>query len=144
MMAAKNVGVYQKPVPVIDEDSKPYWDAARQHKLKIQQCSKCMRFIFYPRALCPYCENTSLEWQELNGRGIIYSFTVVRFAISSAYRDDVPYITALVELNEGIRIMANVVECAPETVKIGMQVEVVFEDVTSDVSLPQFRLSEKV
>lgn len=131
---------YNKPLPIIDGESKPYWEAARRHELVLPRCNNCSRFHFYPRILCPYCKHASLTWEKVSGRGTIYSFTVSRVPISPAYQDDVPYVVALVELEEGPRIMTNIVDCTPEQVKIGLPVEVCFQDVTDEVTLPQFRL----
>lgn len=131
---------YNKPLPVIDGDSKPYWDAAREHRLSLPRCNDCGKFHFYPRNLCPYCKSQSLTWEDVSGEGTVYSYTVPRVPITPAYQDDVPYVVALVELAEGPRMMANIIDCEPEQVKIGAKVKVVFQDVTEEVTLPQFRL----
>jgi uncharacterized OB-fold protein len=129
---------YDGPLPRPDKDSGFYWDAARRHELVLQQCLDCERFRFYPRYVCPNCLSDKFEWRPATGRGYIYSFTVIHRAPSPAFRDRVPYVLALVELEEGVRMMTNIVGCDPETVRIGMSVEVFFDDVTEDVTLPKF------
>jgi uncharacterized OB-fold protein len=131
---------YEGPLPRPDKDSKPYWDGARQHELLLQQCSECEKFRFYPRSVCPYCFSDRFEWRASKGRGSVYSFTVIHRAPSPAFRDKVPYVLALIELEEGVRMMSNVIECDPAAVRIGRAVEVVFEDLTEEITLPKFRL----
>lgn len=133
-------GEYKKPLPIIDEDSRPYWEAARRHELSLPQCNDCGKFHFYPRNFCPHCKGQSLTWKAVSGKGKVYSYTVPRVPISPAYQDSVPYVVALVELDEGPRIMANIIDCQPEEVEIGAEVEVTFQDVTDEITLPQFRL----
>lgn len=128
-------------MPKPDKDSAVYWDAARSHKLVLQQCLECQRFRFYPRSVCPHCLSDTFEWREASGRGHIYSFTVIHRAPTPAFRDRVPYVLALIELQEGVRMMTNIVGCDPDAVRIGESVEVVFDDVTDEVTLPKFRLA---
>ncbi|HWP43730.1 MAG TPA: Zn-ribbon domain-containing OB-fold protein [Blastocatellia bacterium] len=132
---------YVGPLPKPDNDSAEYWDAARRHKLVLQQCIECQRFRFYPRSVCPHCLSDRFEWRPASGRGKVYSFTVIHRAPAQAFRDRVPYVLALVELEEGVRMMTNIVECDPDTVRIGESVEVTFDDVTDEVTLPKFRLA---
>lgn len=132
---------YDGPLPKPDNDSAVYWDAARSHKLVIQQCLECQKFRFYPRSVCPHCLSDTFEWREASGRGRIYSFTVIHRAPTPAFRDRVPYVLALIELQEGVRMMTNIVGCDPESVEIGKAVEVTFDDVTDEVTLPKFRLA---
>ena len=129
----------QRPLPKPDQDSVVYWEAARRHELLLQQCGACNQFRFYPRSICPNCLSDEFEWRRAAGRGIVYSFTVIHRPPFPAFRDKVPYVLALVELSEGVRMMTNIVDCNPNTVEIGMAVEVTFEDVTEEVTLPQFK-----
>ncbi len=131
---------YAKPLPVPDGDTRRYWDAAREHRLMIQRCQDCQRAIFYPRSVCPHCMSDRLEWIQASGRGTIYSYTVVHRS-PAAFKDDVPYVVALIDLAEGVRMMSNVVACAPSDVRIGAAVEVIFDDVTPEITLPKFRLA---
>jgi len=130
---------YQKYLPRIDEESRGYWEALARHELYIQRCRDCGAKRFYPRAHCPVCLSAATEWVRASGRGTVYSFTVTYQNQAPGYRDTLPYVLAVVELAEGVRLMTNVVDCAPEAVRIGMPVEVLFEDVTPEVTLPKFR-----
>jgi uncharacterized OB-fold protein len=132
---------YEGPLPRPDKDSQAYWDAARRHELVLQRCSECNRFRFYPRSICPYCLSDQFEWRRASGRGAIYSFTIIHRPPVPAFRDRVPYVLALIDLEEGVRMMSNVVDCDPHSVEIGMAVEVIFEDITEEITLPKFRLS---
>jgi uncharacterized OB-fold protein len=130
---------YVRPLPVPDGDTKPYWDAAKQHRLVIQRCDACDHAIFYPRSICPECMSDRISWIEASGSGTIYSYTVVHRA-PAQFADDAPYVVALIDLTEGVRLMSNVVGSPPADVHIGARVSVVFDDVTPDVTLPKFRL----
>lgn len=130
---------YQKPLPVIDPGSAPFWGAAREHRLSIPLCLDCGLYHFYPRELCPHCHSGNLEWRDVSGRGTIYTFTIARRPAGPAYADDVPYIIALIDLAEGPRMMTNVIAPDVEAVRIGDAVEVVFDDVTDEVTLPKFK-----
>jgi uncharacterized OB-fold protein len=130
---------YRKPLPRIDEESRGYWEALARHELYFQRCRDCGTQRLYPRALCPACLSSSTEWVRASGRGSVYSFTVTHQNQSPGFRDELPYVLALVELDEGPRLMTNVVGCAPDAVRIGMRVEVVYDDVAPDVTLAKFR-----
>jgi len=132
------MAAYEGPLPKPDQDSQVYWEAARRHELVLQQCSSCQRFRFYPRIICPYCFSDTFEWRQVSGRGTVYSFTVIHRPPFPAFRDKVPYVLALVELDEEVRMMSNIVNCDPQAVEIGMPVKVKFEDVTEEITLPQF------
>lgn len=130
---------YPKPLPRIDEESKGYWEACQRRELVIQRCGACGVLRHYPRALCPRCLSEAVEWVRASGRGTVYTFTVTHQNQAPGFRDALPYVLAYVELDEGVRLLTNVVDCAPEAVRIGMAVEVVFEDATPAVTLPKFR-----
>ena len=130
---------YKKPLPRIDEESRGFWEALQRHELYVQRCRRCSTTRFYPRAVCPVCMSSDVEWVRCSGRGTVYSFTVTHQNQAPGFREELPYVLAIVELDEGPRVMTNVVGCAVDAVKVGMAVEVVFEDVTSDVTLAKFR-----
>lgn len=132
--------MYEKPLPTIDPESRPYWDALKQHRLMLKHCRDCQRHHFYPRELCPHCHSDALEWAQAAGTGCIYSYTVARRPAGPAYKSDTPYVVAIVELDEGARMMTNIVTADVEAVRIGQRVMVRFEDVTAEVTLPKFRL----
>ncbi len=128
-----------KPTPPLDPWTRPYWEAARENRLLLQYCEKCARHIFYPRRYCPFCDNDQLSWVESRGLGHIYAFTVVYNNAPSAFLPDMPYVIAIVKLDEGVQMMSNIVGCSPEQVQSELRVEVVFEKVSDEVTLPKFR-----
>ncbi len=132
---------YDKPLPVIDPGTRPFWDAARDHRLSIPKCKSCGKYHFYPRELCPHCHSDDLEWTDISGLGEIYSFTIARRPAGPVYADDVPYVIAMIALDEGPRMMTNLIVDDVETVQIGDRVAVHFDDVTDEVTLPKFVLA---
>ena len=134
---------YLKPLPKSDPVTAPFWDSVTRGAMEIQRCDDCRTFVFYPRALCPHCSSRALRWTKVSGRGQIHSMTIVHRPTNTAFKGDSPYVVALVELEEGCRLMSNIVQAAPtpDSVKIGMAVEVVYDRVTDDVTLPKFRLT---
>lgn len=129
----------EKPPPVPTGETRAYWEGCRRHELRIQQCIACGHSQFYPRLYCTVCMSEQIEWVRASGRGRIMSFTVVYRPVTKAFAADVPYIVALIRLDEGPQLMSNIVECASERVTIGMPVIVTFEDRSEDVSVPVFR-----
>lgn len=136
---------WQKPVPPMDPESKPFWEACRRHELYIQQCTVCHQHYYYPRNICPHCLSSEVEWVKLSGRGQIYTYTVTYQHGGAGFRDNLPFVMAYVELDGtgGVRMLTNVVDCDPEAVRIGLPVEVTFVDVDAERAIPMFRLSEK-
>ncbi len=134
---------YTKPIPVPSEDSRPYWEAARKHELKLQKCSDCGAFRLPPSVVCPECTSMSAEWAAVSGRGRIYSFVIFHRAYHPAFKDDIPYAVAVIELEEGPRLLSNVVGCSPDEIRCDMSLEVYFEDITPEITLPKFKLIPK-
>lgn len=132
--------MYDKPLPVIDGESRPYWAALKQHRLTIQRCTDCGKHHFYPRALCPHCHSDAVEWVDARGTGTIYSYTIARRPAGPAFKADTPYVVAVIDLDEGARMMTNIVTDDVEAVRIGQRVTVQYDDVTDEVTLPKFRL----
>ena len=130
---------YRKPLPHINNYSKPFWEGAKRHELLIQKCKDCKKYVFYPKLVCPFCLSGNLEWIRASGHGKIYSYSVINSYQPKAFADDVPYVIAIIELDEGVRMMSNIVECDPEMVRCDMDVTVVFDDVTEEITLPKFR-----
>lgn len=129
---------YAKPLPRVDEESKGFWEACQRHELYLQRCRACHVLRYYPRALCPQCLSSDVEWVLSSGRGAVYTFTVCNQNQAAGFRDALPYVLAYVEVDEGVRMLSNIVGCPPEAVHVGMRVQVVFADVTPDVTLPLF------
>jgi uncharacterized OB-fold protein len=130
-----------KPLPVIDHDSAPYWEAARQGRLDIPLCGDCGKHHFYPRSICPYCHSDKLRFDTVSGRGEVHTFTIARRPAGPAFADDVPYVVALIDLEEGPRMMSRIQTDDPEKVRIGAKVEVTFVKATDEVTFPYFRMT---
>jgi uncharacterized OB-fold protein len=128
---------YRKLLPHPSPYSKPYWEAARAHELKLQQCGKCGKFIYYPRPRCQHCLSDQLEWKKCSGRGTVYSYTVAHYAPAPAFKE-LPFVLAIVDLEEGPRMTTNIV-APPDKIKIGMPVKVFFDDVTPECTLVKFK-----
>jgi uncharacterized OB-fold protein len=133
--------MYEKPLPVIDPGTAPFWQAAKEHRLLVKRCAACGQCHFYPRDFCPHCHSDAVDWHEAKGTGVIYSFTVARRPAGPAFKADAPYVVAIVQLDEGPRMMTNITGCVPEDVRIGRRVAVAYDDVTDEVTLPKFALS---
>jgi len=130
---------YTKPLPKPTPWSRPFWQGCKEMKLLVQKCEDCQKYIFYPKLFCPFCLSERLNWVESSGKGKIYSFTVVHSYQPTEFEDVVPYVIAVIELEEGVRMMSNIVECKPDDIKCDMEVEVIFEQVTDDFTFPRFR-----
>jgi uncharacterized OB-fold protein len=127
-----------KPIPVPNEDSRRFWEGCNEGKLVLQKCRLCSHVRFYPRICCTECGATETDWIEASGHGTVYSHATVHRAPSAAFKADVPYVLALVTLDEGPRMMTNIVGCKPEAVAIDMPVKVVFDRVSEDIAVPKF------
>ncbi|HUZ78947.1 MAG TPA: Zn-ribbon domain-containing OB-fold protein [Chloroflexota bacterium] len=126
------------PVPAITPETKPFWEGTTQGKLLLPRCDNCGQLIWYPRGFCPECGSLHLSWTQASGRGSIYSFTINRRG-QGDYRDVDAYALAYVELEEGPRILTNIVDCDLASLAIGQPVEVVFHDTGQGAALPRFR-----
>ena len=133
---------YNKPLPIPDIDSQPFWDRCRAHELSAQRCQDCEKFRWPPQAFCPHCYSWKFDWMKLGETGTVYSFVVVHYVSIPAFQDDVPYVVAHITIDgteDQITMISNVIQCPWQEVRIGMPVRLVFEDVTSEVTLPKFR-----
>lgn len=130
------------PAPVTNADSKPYWDAVAREELILRHCTACGEHHFPPRHLCPKCWSDKLDWTKSAGRGTVYSFTVMQRAPMPQFAKRVPYVVALVDLEEGPRMMANVVGDDALQTRVGDRVTVCFEDRGEGSKVPQFRRAE--
>lgn len=132
------------PLPVIDPDNAEFWAACKRHELVLQRCGQCKTLRHPPRPMCHVCNSMTSEWVKSNGRGRIYSYVITVQPIHPGLVGKVPLATVRVQLEEGVLFTSNVVGCAPDEIRIDMPVEVVFEDVTQEITLPKFRLSRQV
>ena len=130
---------YEKPLPQINDVNRPYWEAARQGKVVLQQCVDCGHYRYPAGLVCPSCLSDKLRWQQVSGRGRVFTWTVFHQVYHPAFARDVPYPVVAIELEEGPRMISSLKDCALEDIRIGMPVEVVFEVVSPQVSLPKFR-----
>ena len=128
-----------KPVPEVDATLAPFFAAANEARLVVQRCTACGTLRFPPRELCSACLSTKASWAEVSGRGAVFSFNVMHQIYHPAFAAEVPYAVVVVQLAEGPKLISNVVDCPIDEIRIGMRVEVVFEKVSPDVTLPKFR-----
>lgn len=130
----------QKPLPRPTADTKPFWDAVKAGELKLPKCRACEKLHYFPRPFCPFCFSWDLEWVRCSGRGTIYSY-VINHRPAPGFEDEGPYVIAVVALEEGPRMMGNMVgiEPDPELIPVDLPVEIVFEHVDEQVSMFKFR-----
>ena len=128
-----------KPLPQISPDMAPFFEAAHRRELVVQECTRCHARRFPARAICSRCLGREASWVPVSGRGAVFSFAVMHQAVHPGFAADVPYPVVVIELEEGVRLLSNLVDCPLAEVRIGLPVEVVFEDVTAEVTLPKFR-----
>lgn len=130
---------YQKPLPSPDADTQPFWDSCKRHAMALQLCGSCGRFRYPPRPGCPYCLSEDAEWTQVSGQGSVYVSLHVHHPPNEAWKESTPYNVSMIELAEGVRMWSNVVGCEPSEVAIGDAVELVYDDVTPEVTLAKFR-----
>ena len=128
-----------KPLPKINADTQTFWDGCRQHVFRIQKCGDCGHLRWPPAFLCPNCLSKNTQWIAASGRGPVYSYAVYHVAFDPAFQEDLPYVVALVTLEEGPHILSNIVGCDPHKVICDMPVEVIWNEATESVTLPKFR-----
>lgn len=133
---------YDKPLPTITDENRPFWDATRRGELRLQRCRDCGRYRYPIAPVCPRCLGPEAEWAAVSGRGRVFSFVVFHQVYHQAFKHDVPYNVALVQLDEGPFMFGNVVGIGNERLVCDMPVSVVFERVTEAVTLPRFRPEE--
>ena len=124
--------------PIIDASTQEFWDAARRGVLRIKRCADCGAYHYYPRPFCPVCWSTNVAWVDAAGTGTLYTYSIIYANDLPAFRDRVPYVVAIVELDEGPRMETNVVGCPLDEVRVGMRLVVTFED-EGEIVLPRFR-----
>ena len=125
------------PVPIPTEISGPFWSACRRSELMVQNCGECGAFVFIPQAACTTCLSASLDWVQSSGVGVLYSYSVVWRPQQPAFQ--VPYVAAIIELDEGWHMLSNLVDAELNSIRVGMRVRVCFKPVTETITLPLFR-----
>lgn len=133
--------MYDKPLPVIDRSNQAYWDGCRAGRLLLPRCEDCGRTWFPPSANCPGCLSRRIAWIPASGRGRIWSWNVFHRAYFPGFAAELPYLTALVELAEGPLMASTIVGAAAADLRCDLPVEVVFDQVTAEVTLPKFRIA---
>ncbi|MBW2422671.1 MAG: OB-fold domain-containing protein [Deltaproteobacteria bacterium] len=130
-----------RPLPQQTELAEGYWEAARRHELAVQRCTDCGVLRHYPQERCPECLSAAVEWATLSGRGTIYTYVVAHAAFHPFFQDRLPYVVATIDLDEGIRMVSDLDE-PEDAIRIGAPVEVFFEELAGEITLPRFRLSK--
>jgi uncharacterized OB-fold protein len=126
-------------LPTPDDATRPFWDAARAGRFLIKRCRECGRAHFYPRPFCPHCWSTAVDWEEASGAASLYTWSVVHQNDLPPWPERVPYVAAVVDLEEGPRVITNVVDCEFDRLRVGMPLQVTFRPASDDVTLPVFR-----
>jgi uncharacterized OB-fold protein len=134
-----------RPPPQPDEITRSYWEAAAEGRLVLQRCEDCGRLQYPPEIVCSYCSHQGFELTEVSGRATLYSFALVERPFHAGFVNRVPYVLALVELDEqpGLRMLTNLLDTDPEALEIGMELELCFEQI-GEMRVPQFRPAELV
>jgi uncharacterized OB-fold protein len=129
----------QRPLPQpITPEARPYWDGLKEGKLRLPRCRECGRPFFYPRVACPFCASRAIAWMDASGRGKLHAFSIAHQPFNRALKVPPPYVLALVELEEGPRMMGNLINVEPDPARLScdMPVRVVFSKLTDDVTIP--------
>jgi uncharacterized protein len=130
---------YNKPIPVPSAESQAYWDGLRDRKLLMPRCDACGNYWFPPSLLCPHCNATNWTWTSTSGRGRIFSYVVYHRIYHPGFADEVPYAVAVIELDEGPRMVSNVIGIAPDKLACDLRVQVVYQPITDTITLPKFK-----
>ena len=134
---------YNKPLPALDGLTREFYDFCKKEDLHFQKCTACGTFRHIPREMCAECNSFEWDWVRSSGKGQIYSWVVVNRALHPAFYDPsadaVPMAPVVVEMEEGVRLLSNMIDCPHDQLEMDMPVEVVYEAVTDDVTLPRFR-----
>lgn len=130
---------YTKPLPLLTSLSKAFYEGCKENKLLYQHCKDCEEVIFYPKIVCPNCMGTNLDWKESTGKGKIFTFTVAYDFAPPEFASSTPYALAVVNLEEGFSMLTNIVDCDLNKIECDMPVEVLFDPVTPEITLPKFR-----
>jgi uncharacterized protein len=128
---------YPKPLPRKIPEAEPFWASVKAHKMELPWCLECNRAHYYPQGVCPFCWSDRLEYRPASGNGTLYSFCRVGRAPTAEFKADVPYTLCIVDLEEGVRFFSTLVGDDQDSFEIGMPVEVVYDDVTEEVTLPR-------
>jgi uncharacterized OB-fold protein len=127
-----------RPLPILDEDNREFWESCHRHAMTLQRCSACSRMRYYPAPICSSCGSLDFAWEPVSGNGVVYTYSIVRRPATPAFKDEVPYVYAIVELEEGPMMPTNIVGVPVDDVSIGIPVRLTYRDMTEDITLPVF------
>jgi len=130
---------YAKPLPTMEGFAKEFYEWCKRRELRFQRCKDCGTWRHVPREMCAACGSWTWEWAASSGRGTVFTWTTIARALHPAFQTDTPYAPVVIEMDEGVRLLSQMVDCPPDQLQIGMPVEVVFEDVVPEITLPKFR-----
>ena len=130
---------YQKPLPLVTSLNQPYWDGLKNREFKLQRCDGCGKVWYPPSPLCPSCWSRNFTWTRLSGHGRVNSWVIFHQSYFRGYDGDIPYNVAEVELDEGPRVLTNLIGIKNDEIRVGMPVEIVYDDVTNEITLAKFR-----
>ena len=133
--------IANKPLPVITDLTRPFWTAAKEGRLVMQKCANCGTVNFHPKPWCIECGSRDLEWTDIKPKGTVYSFTISHTVAMNfpGWKDDLPVLLGLIDLDDGARMYAQVTHCTPEDIHIGMRVSAYFEAISEEAGIPKFR-----
>jgi uncharacterized OB-fold protein len=127
-----------RPLPILDEDNREFWASCRRHAMTLQRCAACASMRYYPAPICSACGSMDFTWEPVSGNAVVYTYSIVRRPATPAFKDEVPYVYAIVELEEGPMMPTNIVGVPADDVTIGMSVQLAYRDVTGEITLPVF------
>ncbi len=134
---------YEKPLPVLTERNRPFWEGAKQGELRLQKCTACGHIRYPILPVCTVCLSDGTEWVAVSGKGEVFARLIYHNSYNAAFKDDIPYNVVLVQLDEGPRLYSNIVGTPNEEIKVGDRVAVTFDPVTDEISIPKFRIVGK-
>jgi uncharacterized OB-fold protein len=126
-------------LPTIEDESRPFWEAAKERRFLIVRCRSCRHAHHYPRPFCPFCWSEDVMWEDASGNATLYTYSTVYVNDLYPFREKLPYIAAVVDLAEGPRVMTRIVDAAVEDLRIGMPLVADYEAVTDEITAPVFR-----
>jgi uncharacterized OB-fold protein len=133
------MGDYKKPLPCVNDDTREFWKGCKAHELRFQRCKECGHIRWPASTICPSCHSKNTNWVVASGKGKVFTFAVYHVAFHPGFRDDLPYVVADVELDEGPRLVTNIIGCPVDKVECGLPVIVAWEDINEEFTLPKFR-----
>lgn len=133
----------KRPLPLPTKWSQPFWDAAKEHRLVLRKCSACGNIDHPPYLYCTACQADEHEWIEASGKGTLFAYAINYFGVPFPFWSDLPYVLGMIDVEEGVRMISNIVECDFDELENGMELEVVFDDVSDEITLPKWRPVKK-